>query len=63
MLPSLDDYLHLQKINENERFFPEILMTKESYNLIGQETQLTTPTQSRNLRYSLLLMTNSRQKD
>ena len=63
MLPSLDDYLHLQKINENERFFPEILMTKESYNLIGQETQLTTPTQSRNLRYSLLLMTNSGQKD
>ena len=63
MLPSLDDYLHLQKINENERFFPEILMTKESYNLIGQETQLTTPTQSRNLRCSLLLMTNSRQKD
>ena len=63
MLPSLDDYLQLQKINENERFFPEILMTKESYNLIGQETQLTTPTQSRNLRCSLLLMTNSRQKD
>ena len=62
MLPSLDDYLHLQKIKENERFFPEILMTKESYNLIGEEPQLTTSNQSRNLRRCLLLMTNSRQR-
>ena len=62
MLPSLDDYLHPQKIKENERFFPEILMTKESYNLIGEEPQLTTSNQSRNLRCCLLLMTNSRQR-
>ena len=62
MLPSLDDYLHPQKIKENERFIPEILMTKESYNLIGEEPQQTTSNQSRNLRCCLLLMTNSRQR-
>ena len=47
MLSSLDDYLHPQKTKENKQFFPEILMTKESYNLIGQETQLTRPNQSK----------------
>ena len=52
----------MQNIQNIDWFLPEILLIKESCNLIGQETQLATPNQKGSLRCYLLLMIISMQK-
>ena len=42
-----------KNIYKADRFFPEMLMIKESFNLVGQKVKLTTPNQK---RYSQMML-------